>query len=132
MKSSYKKYLAFALAATMLFSACGTTAAPETPAESNKPAETTPSTTTPAAPEAPAVEEEDKYQLEDIVIAKLYSARPTDRQDVIAPEVLRNINWELLDKLATAEDEAMASALNEFCYREFRDTYEEYARRYRP
>ena len=70
--------------------------------------------------------------LEDIVIAKLYSARPTDRQDVIAPEVLRNINWELLDKLATAEDEAMASALNEFCYREFRDTYEEYARRYRP
>lgn len=70
--------------------------------------------------------------LEDVVIAKLYSSRPTDRQDIIDPAVLRAIDWKRLERLATAEDEAMASALNEFRYREFRDTYEEYVRRYRP
>ena len=70
--------------------------------------------------------------LEDIVIAKLYSARPSDRQDVIAPEVLRMLDWELLETLATAEDEARASALNDFQYWEFRETYGEYVRRYRP
>ena len=63
--------------------------------------------------------------LEDIVIAKLYSARPSDRQDVIAPEVLRMLDWELLETLATAEDEARASALNDFRYWEFRETYSE-------
>ena len=95
MKNSYKKYLAFALAATMLFSTCGTTAAPETPAESNKPAQTTPSTTTPAAPEAPAAEEEDKYQLEDIVIAR------TSSNDVG--------NFNILNTMATSDLAALAN-----------------------
>lgn len=70
--------------------------------------------------------------LEDIVIAKLYSARPTDRQDVIDPKVLEALDWDLLDILATAEDEAKASALNDFRYREFKATYDEYVTRYRP
>lgn len=70
--------------------------------------------------------------LEDIVIAKLYSSREKDVQDIINPQVLNAINWELLEKLATAEDEAQASALNPFRYREFRESYEEYVERWRP
>ena len=37
--------------------------------------------------------------LEDIVIAKLCSFRDTDRQDVISPEVLKEIDWDLLKSL---------------------------------
>ena len=70
--------------------------------------------------------------LEDIVIAKLCSARPTDRQDVIDAKVLKALDWERLHILATAEDEAKASALNDFRYKEFRETYDEYVRRYGP
>lgn len=70
--------------------------------------------------------------LEDIVIAKLYSGRATDMQDVVDPGVLKEIDWERLDQLATSEDEAMASALNEFRYTEFLDTYKTYVGRWRP
>lgn len=70
--------------------------------------------------------------LEDIVIAKLYSGRATDMQDVIDPGVLKKIDWDRLDHLATAEDEASASALNEFRYAEFLDTYKTYVERWRP
>lgn len=73
MKNSYKRYLAAALAAAMMLSACGTTTAPETPTESSKPAETTPSATAPSTPAAPVVKEEDKYQLKDIVISRTAS-----------------------------------------------------------
>ena len=44
--------------------------------------------------------------LQDIVIAKLYSGRATDVQDIIDPRVLKAINWERLEHLATAEGEA--------------------------
>ena len=70
--------------------------------------------------------------LEDVVIAKLCSARPTDRQDVVHPDVLKSIDWDLLETLATAEDESKASALNEFRYNDFKATYDEYVKRYRP
>ena len=70
--------------------------------------------------------------LEDIVIAKLYSGRATDMQDVADPNVLKAIDWEQLDYLATSEDEAMASALNDFRYAEFLDTYKAYVGRWRP
>ena len=69
--------------------------------------------------------------LEDIVIAKLYSGRDTDVHDIIDPSVLREINWNRLEHLATAEDEAKASALNEFRYAEFLDNYRTYVRRWR-
>ena len=69
--------------------------------------------------------------LEDIVIAKLYSGRATDMQDIIDPRVLEEIDWDRLEYLATAEDEAKASALNEFRYAEFRDSYDTYVRRWR-
>lgn len=70
--------------------------------------------------------------LEDIVVAKLYSARPSDRQDIIDPTVLAAIDWDRLEFLATAEDETRASAINEFRYNEFKDAYDEYVKRYRP
>ena len=69
--------------------------------------------------------------LEDIVIAKLYSGRETDIQDIIDPRVLKEIDWNRLEHLATAEDEAKASALNEFRYAEFLDSYRTYVGRWK-
>ena len=68
---------------------------------------------------------------EDIVIAKLYSGKPTDIQDIIDPQLLKEINWDRLEHLATAEGEAKASALNEFRYAEFLDSYRTYVRRWK-
>ena len=70
--------------------------------------------------------------LEDIVIAKLYSDRNTDRQDIISKSVLENIDWDRLEHLAMDDDEAKASALNEHRYRDFLIDYHEYVRRYGP
>ena len=70
--------------------------------------------------------------LEDIVIAKLYSPRTTDRQDIIAETVLKNLDWERLEHLALDEGEAKASALNERRYQDFLFDYQEYVRRYKP
>ncbi|MCF0121431.1 MAG: hypothetical protein HUJ65_07310 [Oscillospiraceae bacterium] len=69
--------------------------------------------------------------LEDIVIAKLYSGRATDVQDIIDPRVLREIDWDRLEALATSEDEAKASALNEYRYKEFLDSYHTYVGRWK-
>ena len=69
--------------------------------------------------------------LEDIVIAKLYSYRDTDYEDITSPKVLNAINWQLLKELATKEDEAKASAINNIRYREFLHNFEEYERRFR-
>ena len=69
--------------------------------------------------------------LEDIVIAKLCSYRDTDRQDVISPEVTKALDWDLLEKLATDEDELKAN-ISDRGYSEFIYNYEEYIRRYRP
>lgn len=70
--------------------------------------------------------------LEDIVIAKLYSARATDIRDVENEKVVESIDWELLEKLAVEEDEARASALNDRCYADFKASYDDYVRRHRP
>ena len=70
--------------------------------------------------------------LEDIVIAKLYSYRGTDHADITDPKVLRAIDWDRLHELATAEDEAKQSALNDRLYRQFLYDFEEYERTYRP
>lgn len=64
--------------------------------------------------------------LEDIIVAKLYSFRDTDRRDIESPAVLNDIDWELLDRLAKDDDEAHASALNERNYADFRQNYEDY------
>lgn len=70
--------------------------------------------------------------LEDIVIAKLCSARDRDVQDIIDERVLQAIDWDILEHLATAEDEAQASALNPFRYRDFKASYDEYVARWKP
>ena len=70
--------------------------------------------------------------LEDIVIAKLYSFRDLDRQDLISDNVLNNIDWDRLKHLALDEDEAKSSALNEQSYKNFLYDYYEYVRMYGP
>ena len=70
--------------------------------------------------------------LEDIIIAKLYSYRDRDIADICAPRVLESVDWELLHHLAFDENEAQASALNEYRYREFLERFSEYERKYRP
>jgi len=45
--------------------------------------------------------------------------------------VLKEIDWDRLEYLATAEEEAKASALNEFRYAEFLDSYRTYVGRWR-
>ena len=70
--------------------------------------------------------------LEDIIIAKLYSVRPKDRQDIADPTILSHVDWELLHRLATSDEEAAASKLNDFRYNEFLNDFYEFERRYRP
>lgn len=70
--------------------------------------------------------------LEDIVIAKLYSSRPTDITDIEQEAIRSSIDWDLLEHLATAEDEAKASVLNDRLYLDFRANYEDYVKRFRP
>ena len=54
-----------------------------------------------------------RASLEDIIVAKLYSARATDIRDIESESVVTAVDWELLEKLATDEHEARANALNE-------------------
>lgn len=70
--------------------------------------------------------------LEDIVIAKLYSHRDIDYMDITSPDVVNQLDWDLLRRLATADDEARSSALNEYRYKEFLDSFYDYERRFRP
>ena len=70
--------------------------------------------------------------LEDIVAAKLFSNRDTDRQDIISEEVLNRLDWGLLEHLATDEDEVKAGVLNPRRYHDFLANYEEYKRRFGP
>jgi hypothetical protein len=64
--------------------------------------------------------------LEDLVVTKLYAMRPPDIKDLRSPEVLAQINWELLDHIVYDKDEAKASALNERRYSEMVQAYEDY------
>ena len=52
---------------------------------------------------------------------------------VIASEAVRNsLDWNLLEHLATDEDELKASILNDWRYRDFYIRYQEYVERWRP
>lgn len=70
--------------------------------------------------------------IEDIVIAKLCSVRDTDRIDIESASVLNAIDWQLLEKLATDENELRASILSERRYDEFLYRYNEYVERNQP
>lgn len=60
------------------------------------------------------------------MIAKLCSFRDTDKADVESEAVRNSLDWDLLEHLATDEDELKASNLNEWRY------YQEYVERWRP
>ena len=64
--------------------------------------------------------------LEDLVIAKLCSFRDTDKADVESEAVRNSLDWDLLEHLATDEDELRASILNDWRYRDFYIRYQEY------
>lgn len=70
--------------------------------------------------------------LEDIVIAKLFSARDVDQRDIENKNILKALDWNKLAELADDESEVRGNALNDRSYREFRYNYEEYVRRFRP
>ena len=60
--------------------------------------------------------------LEDIVIAKLCSHRRTDREDILQPFVIDNVNWDKLEKLS---EELKMSILNDSNYADFVYRYTE-------
>ena len=70
--------------------------------------------------------------LEDLVIAKLCSFRDTDKADVESEAVRNSLDWNVLEHLATDEDELRASILNDWRYRDFYIRYQEYVERWRP
>ena len=69
--------------------------------------------------------------LEDIVIAKLFSERETDRLDIAHPQVLSALNWEKLIEIAESDEEVKNNALNERCYSIFRFNYTEYLQKFK-
>jgi len=70
--------------------------------------------------------------LEDIVISKLCAARLEDKNDVMSEGVLKKINWDLLEFLATDDGELKSSILNERNYMDFLYEYNEFVRRCKP
>jgi len=70
--------------------------------------------------------------LEDIVVAKLNAMRPPDLLDIQAEDVLKQIDWDLLEQLVTGEEEAKVSALNDRNYKKLLDAYKEYVSRCKP
>ena len=53
-------------------------------------------------------------------------------KDIIDPKVLAAIDWKRLERLATDEEEAKATAINPFQYNEFLDSYKSYVERWCP
>lgn len=67
--------------------------------------------------------------LEDLVISKLCAGRRgKDDADIGAEQVLRDINWEVLDALAK---EIPQFLLNDRKVNEFKSEYDDYVMRYR-
>lgn len=68
--------------------------------------------------------------LEDLVISKLCGGRPTDFEDLNV--VADRVDWDLLEKLASSEDELKANIMNESNYFYFMENYKDYVERYKP
>jgi hypothetical protein len=66
---------------------------------------------------------------EDLAVMKLYSWRKQDQIDLTSPEMLAELDFDLLDHLVHDEDEAKASSLTSLVYRKMVEVYE---REYRP
>jgi hypothetical protein len=67
--------------------------------------------------------------LEDVVIAKLHSAREVDADDIRDPEVQKALDWSRLAEIAAEMDEQVYF---ERRHQEFRLSYERYRREYGP
>ena len=57
------------------------------------------------------------------MIAKLFSNRDTDRQDIIKDTVLNALDWDLLDQIARSDEEVKLNALNDRNYKDFLFNY---------
>ncbi len=66
---------------------------------------------------------------EDMIVMKLYAERPHDLQDMDNAARQGLVDWELLDHLVRASDEAQASALSARRYREMLGAYERFCER---
>lgn len=69
--------------------------------------------------------------IEDLVVMKLYAERPNDVQDVDGAVRAKRIDWNLLERLVYARDEAKASSLSEQRYRQMTEAYERMKERLR-
>jgi hypothetical protein len=69
--------------------------------------------------------------LEDLVVMKLYGMRPPDLQDITSREVLKSIDWSLLERLVYDPHEARASALSERRYKEMVCAFEQYKKEHK-
>ena len=68
--------------------------------------------------------------LEDIVISKICGNRDRDINDL--EKLVDKIDWGLLDKLATDEEELRLISMSDRGYLEFKACYEKFEERYRP
>ena len=69
---------------------------------------------------------------EDLVVMKLYAARPNDMQDIECAARSGKLDWSLLEHLVYGPGEADASILSQRRYREMVDAYEEFKGRFAP
>jgi hypothetical protein len=70
--------------------------------------------------------------LEDIVIAKLFSTREKDLLDLESDNLLNNLDWDLLDQIATSPEEVEHNVISSMSYENFCLSYADYVRRHRP
>lgn len=68
--------------------------------------------------------------LEDLVVTKLCSIRDTDWRDTEEKSVINNLDWNLLETLATNPDELQASIGSDREYSEFLGRYHNYKEKY--
>lgn len=66
---------------------------------------------------------------EDLAVMKLYSWRKQDQIDLTGPEMLAELDFNLLERLIYDENEARASSLTSLSYRKMVEVYE---REYKP
>ena len=70
--------------------------------------------------------------LEDLAVMKLRGARGNDMQDITSPNLLAQLDWEMLAYLVHDPDEAKASCMSDLDYRMLLLRYADYEAEYRP
>lgn len=63
--------------------------------------------------------------LEDIVISKLFSVRPQDKEDICNPRIVADLDWDLLDKIVNSDD-FRDNILSDHTYKMFMLDYRDY------